>query len=359
MDDILALYFWNNSLRDWLLAIGIMLGVFIGLKIFKIVIFRRLKKWATKTNTTWDEFFLGIVESSVLPLLYVSTIYFVLQTLQFSPKVVSVFQVAYMIAMTFFIIRIIVAAFRQFVFSYIQRDAESESKEKQAGGLIAIVSIIIWILGVVFLFDNMGYDVTTIIAGLGVGGIAIALAAQAVLGDLFSYFVIYFDRPFQIGEVVSIGPDTGVIEYVGIKTTRIRTLSGEQLICSNTDLTNSRLRNFKRMERRRIVFSIGVTYQTTAEQLAAIPDMIKEIITAQPNVTFDRSHFSAFGDFSLKFETVYYVEDPDYTIYMQSQHEIYLKIFSAFANANIEFAFPTQTILFDEAQREPTVVNQV
>ena len=248
-----------------------------------------------------------------------------------------------MMAFTFFAIRIIVSAFRKFVLSFIQRDEESESKEKQAGGLIAIVNIIIWILGAVFLIDNMGYNVTAIVAGLGVGGIAIALAAQAVLGDLFSYFVIFFDRPFEIGDFVTVGSDSGVIEYIGIKTTRIRTLNGEQLVCSNTDLTNSRLRNFKRMERRRIVFTLGVTYQTAAQQLSGIPDIVRNIIASEEKLSYDRGHFSGFGDSSLNFEFVYYVEDPDYNIYMNAQQSVYLEIFRTFAEKGIEFAYPTQT----------------
>ncbi len=243
------------------------------------------------TVTTWDEFLLNIVEKSVFPLLYISTVYFSVQTLTFPEKLGNILHVAYMMAITFYIIKIIIAAFKKFVFSFIKREEDSESKEKQAGGLIAIVNIIIWILGVVFLIDNMGYNVTTIVAGLGVGGIAIALAAQAVLGDLFSYFVVFFDRPFEIGDFVVIGDDNGVIEYIGIKTTRIRTLNGEQLICSNTDLTNSRLHNFKRMQRRRIVFSLGVTYQTTATQLAQIPSMVKNIIVNTQNVSYERGHF--------------------------------------------------------------------
>ncbi|WP_163398922.1 mechanosensitive ion channel family protein [Flavobacterium fluviatile] len=350
MTGILDLTFLGNKLYDWLIAIAIIVITFIVLRIFKFVIFKRLKKWAANTKTSWDEFVLGIIEKSALPLLHISIVYFALQTLSFGEKVTNVLHVAYMIILTFYIVKIIIAAFRKFVFSFIQRDEDSESKEKQAGGLIAIVNIIIWILGVVFLIDNMGYNVTTIVAGLGVGGIAIALAAQAVLGDLFSYFVIFFDRPFEIGDFVVIGDDNGIIEYIGIKTTRIRTLNGEQLICSNTDLTNSRLHNFKRMERRRIVFTLGVTYQTTAKQLASIPETVKEIILTVNKVSYDRGHFSGFGDFSLNFEFVYYVEDPEYNTYMDSQQAIYLAIFSAFEKQGIEFAYPTQTIQIDDPQ---------
>lgn len=357
MTEFLDATFLGNTLYDWLVAVAIIVFTFLALKIFKIVIFRRLKKWAAGTKTSWDEFILSIIEKSVLPLLYISTVYFALQALTFGDRITNVFHVAYMMAITFYVVKIIIAAFRKFVFSFIQRDEDSDSKEKQAGGLIAIVNIIIWILGVVFLIDNMGYNVTTIVAGLGVGGIAIALAAQAVLGDLFSYFVIFFDRPFEIGDFVVIGDDNGIIEYIGIKTTRIRTLNGEQLVCSNTDLTNSRLHNFKRMQRRRIVFSLGVTYQATATQLAGIPDTVKAIITATPKVSYDRGHFSGFGDFSLNFEFVYYVEDPDYTLYMDSQQAIYLAIFSAFEKQGIDFAYPTQTIQIDNPQPAGSTLN--
>ncbi|MFD2602692.1 mechanosensitive ion channel family protein [Flavobacterium suzhouense] len=352
MNEFLDNIFLGNTIYNWLMVIAIIVITFIALKIFKHYIFRRLKKWAASTSTTWDEFLLGIIEKSVFPLLYITTVYFSIQTLNLPEKLSNVLHVAYMMAITFYIIKIVIAAFKKFVFSFIQRDEDSESKEKQAGGLIAIVNIIIWILGIVFLIDNMGYNVTTIIAGLGVGGIAIALAAQAVLGDLFSYFVIFFDRPFEIGDFVVIDNDNGVIEYIGIKTTRIRTLNGEQLICSNTDLTNSRLHNFKRMQRRRIVFSLGVTYQTTATQLAQIPELVKNIILNTSNVSYDRGHFSGFGDFSLNFEFVYYVEAPDYNVYMDSQQEIFLNIFKSFEKEGVEFAYPTQTIQIDGLQKE-------
>ncbi|WP_125720527.1 mechanosensitive ion channel family protein [Flavobacterium ustbae] len=350
MNEILSMVFLGNTLYNWLKAAAIIIFIFVLIKIFKIYIFRRLKIWAASTKTSWDEFALNIIENNILPLLYISTVYFSVQILSIGGKTMSVLHTAYLMAITFFVIKIIIAAFRKFVLSFIQRDEDSESKEKQAGGLIAIVNIIIWILGAVFLIDNMGYNVTTIVAGLGVGGIAIALAAQAVLGDLFSYFVIFFDRPFEIGDFVTVGNDSGVIEYIGIKTTRLRTLNGEQLVCSNTDLTNSRLRNFKRMERRRIVFVLGVTYQATAQQLRQIPDIVKGIIEAKEKLSYDRGHFSGFGDFSLNFEFVYYVEDPDYNVYMNSQQAVYLEIFSAFADEGIEFAYPTQTIQIEKMQ---------
>ena len=317
-------------------------------KAVKAVVIKRLNSWALNTKTTWDNFIIEVVDQSVLPILYISAFYFALLTLKLPDSVDQVIHIAYMFAFTFFTLKIISAAFKKFIYSFIQRTEESESKQKQAGGLIAIVNIIIWICGIIFLIDNLGYNVTTLIAGLGVGGIAIALAAQAVLGDLFSYFVIFFDRPFEIGDFVQLGADSGVIEYIGIKTTRIRTLNGEQLICSNTDLTNSRLRNYKRMEKRRVVFSLGVTYQTMHSQLSEIPQIVKAIISSKPQLQFDRGHFSGYGDFSLNFEFVYYVLDADYNLYMDNQQQVYLEIFSAFEKQGIDFAYPTQTVMLDK-----------
>lgn len=349
MNDILNITFLDNTLLNWLKASVIIILIFSFLKIFKFFIFKRLKSWAASTNTSWDEFLLDVIEKCVLPMLYISTVYFSLHVLSLNKRAAEILHTAFMAVITFFVIKAVINLFKKFVLSFIKRDQDSESTEKHAGGLIAIVNIIIWILGAVFLIDNMGYNVTTIVAGLGVGGIAIALAAQAVLGDLFSYFVIFFDRPFEIGDFVTVGSDSGIVEYIGIKTTRIRTLNGEQLVCSNTDLTNSRLRNFKRLERRRIIFTIGVTYQTAADQLSQIPEILKRIISSKDKISFDRAHFSKFADSSLDFEIVYYVEDPDYNFYMDTQQAIYLEIFSSFEKQGIDFAYPTQTIQIENS----------
>lgn len=352
MNKILDEIIWNNTIYKWLIAFAIIVGLCLLIKLFKSIIIRRVKKWTSKTSTDWDDFAVRIMESSVVPLLYISSVYFGLKTLAFSDQLDTVIHIAYLVAFTFFILKMISAAFSKFVFSFIQREENSEGKEKQAAGLIVIANVVIWILGIVFLMDNLGYDVTTIIAGLGVGGIAIALAAQAVLGDLFSYFVIFFDKPFEIGDFIVVGDKNGIIEYIGIKTTRIRTLSGEQLVCSNTDLTNSRLHNFKRMQRRRIVFNLGVTYQTTHEQLSIIPGLVKDIVSANPKLQFDRGHFSGYGDFSLNFEFVYYVLDSDYNIYMDCQQTLYLGIYSAFEKHGIEFAYPTQTLFLNRQEAD-------
>ena len=199
-----------------------------------------------------------------------------------------------------------------------------------------------------FFLDNMGFEISAVIAGLGIGGIAVALAAQTILKDLFSYFSILFDRPFEIGDFIIIGEYLGTIEHIGIKTTRIRSLGGEQVILSNTDLTSSRVRNYKRMDKRRVLFKLGVTYQTSLEQLKAIPGIIKNAIENVEDTIFDRAHFFSYGDFSLVFEVVYYVKSRDYNKYMDIQQEINFAINEEFKNRDIEFAYPTQTLYLNK-----------
>ncbi len=193
--------------------------------------------------------------------------------------------------------------------------------------------------------QNVGVDVTALVAGLGVGGIAVALALQNILGDLFASLAIVLDKPFVLGDFINVGGEfLGSIEAIGLKTTRIRSLSGEQLVFSNSDLLGSRIRNYGRMAERRIAFTVGVTYETPKDRLAEIPGIIREAVEAQDKVRFDRSHFQKFGDFSLDFETVYYVLSPDYSTYMDIQQAINLRLFGEFGDRGIEFAYPTQTL---------------
>lgn len=235
---------------------------------------------------------------------------------------------------------------------FMESRQETPERIRQLKGVMILLKAVVWFLGLVLLLDNLGYDVATIIAGLGIGGIAIALAAQTILGDLFSYFVIFFDKPFEIGDFVNAEGKIGTIEYIGIKTTRIRSITGEQVVVSNTKLTNSALHNFKRMERRRIGFTLGVTYQTSSAQLKEIPLIVADAVKTQESVSFDRCHLSGFGDFSVNFETVYFMETSDYVAYMNAQQAIYQTIFEKFEAAGIDFAYPTQTLFLERANRQ-------
>lgn len=345
MDKFLDAVYFGNPIKDWLMALLILLIGLIVILFFKKRVLQFLKGWASRSSTTVDDFLLSTIEKSVVPLFYLGAFSLSLNVLVIPTGAAAVIHVAILLFATFFVLRVISSITRQFVFSFIKTEESNEIKEKQSRGLLVIVNIVVWILGVVFIIDNLGYDVTTLITGLGIGGIAIALAAQTILGDLFSYFSIFFDRPFEIGDFITVDDKAGTVEYVGIKTTRLRTLGGEQMICSNTDLTNARVHNYKRMDQRRVVFKLGLIYQTQARKVKQIPEIVKQIIEGKKDVRLDRGHFSAFGDFSLDFEFVYYVLSPDYNVYMDKQQEIYFDILTKFESEKIEFAYPTQTIV--------------
>jgi small-conductance mechanosensitive channel len=197
---------------------------------------------------------------------------------------------------------------------------------------------------------NLDVEIGPLLTGLGVGGIAVALAVQNILGDLFASLSIVLDKPFVIGDFIIVGDLMGTVEYVGLKTTRVRSLSGEQLVFANSDLLNARIRNFKRMHERRVVFTVGVTYQTPRAQLAEIPTMIREIVEGQEKARFDRAHFKGYGAFSIDFETVFYVLDPDYNLYMDVQQAINLALHERFEEHGIEFAYPTQTLFVEKVE---------
>jgi small-conductance mechanosensitive channel len=341
--------FYHNSIGEWIIALAIILGSMLALRLLKGFGLNRLRKFSQRTTSTFDDLVVKLIEKSVMPLLYILAFYVGLQYISLPDKAAKVVEIAVMLCATFFVLRMITSSISYLFTSAMAGKDENAKREKQARGILLIVNIVVWLLGLLFVVDNLGYDITTIVAGLGIGGIAIALAAQTILGDLFSYLVIFFDKPFEIGDFIIVEDKMGSVEYIGIKTTRVRTLGGEQLVFSNTDLTNSRVHNYKRMEQRRIVFSFGVTYNTNAAVLRKIPGMAKAIVEESENIRFDRAHFKSFGSSSLDFEVVYYVLSADFNNYMDVQQTINFKLFERFESEGIEFAFPTQTVYLYKA----------
>jgi len=348
MQEFLNKTFFGNTILDYFtFLITFLIGILIIYFVKKIAL-QKIKSWAEKTNTKIDQALIKGIQKLVVPFLYYIAFYSAFKTLQLSVKIIHALDIISAIILTYLIIRLIISTLQYLLSTYFRRQEGGEQKQKQLKGISSLISILIWGIGLVFLLDNLGFKVSAVVTGLGIGGVAVALAAQAVLKDLFSYLVIFFDRPFEIGDFISVGDKSGTIERIGIKTTRLRALSGEQLIFSNTDLTDSRIHNYKRMERRRVVFKLGVVYQTTSEQLKEIPSIVKKIIEEQPDVNFDRGHFSDFGDSSLNFEFVYFINTPDYVRFMDTQQTINLKIFDEFSGRNIGFAYPTQTIFVEK-----------
>lgn len=203
----------------------------------------------------------------------------------------------------------------------------------------------LWAIVALAILSNLGFNITAFVASLGIGGIAVALAAQNILGDLFASVAIALDKPFEVGDSISNGSVAGTVEQVGMKTTRLRSPSGEQIVVSNTELLKGSLRNMKRMATRRIEFTVGVTYDTTPEQAAAIPAVIRRVVEAQPLLQFDRAHFAKLGESSLDYVVVYIMQTPDYVQYMDNQQAINIGLMREFAAMGVEFAFPTRTLV--------------
>lgn len=343
--EILDNVYFENSILDYLIALG---GIIIGIlfvRILKKSIIQRAKVWVGKTDTEIDDFVIHSFEHYGIPALYVAVIYAGSRYLAFSAKVNQGLRMAFTLLVTFLVLRIISSIILLFLQKHVIKKDGGEQKVKQLGGLMLIINLGIWGIGLLFLFDNLGFDVTAAVAGLGIGGVAIALASQNILGDLFNYFVILFDKPFETGDFIIIDDKMGVVDYIGVKSTRVKSLSGEQLVFANSDMTGSRIHNYKRMERRRIVFSLGIIYETPPDLLRAVPGILKSVIQKHQLTEFDRAHFASYGAYSLDFEVVYYVLSSDYAQYMDIQQSINFEIFEEFKRRGIEFAYPTQSLL--------------
>jgi small-conductance mechanosensitive channel len=350
MQDMLNYSIFENTVFSYLSSLAIFVGGMAIVYVFKKYVLTRLKRWADSTDTSIDDLLIKAIENSLVPVFYFGVFYIALHTLILSPRFEHGLGVAAIVLITVLIVRAVIAAVNYGLRSYLKKSADSAGGEKQLKGIRGLINFAIWVIALVFLLDNLGVKISAVVAGLGIGGIAVALAAQTVLGDLFSYFVIFFDKPFEAGDFILVGDKVGVVEHIGIKTTRIRALGGEQLIFSNTDLTNSRVHNYKKMERRRVVFNLGVTYQTPSKKLKIIPQIVKDVINEQEDAAFDRGHFASYGDFSLNFEFVYYVTGADYNKYMDIQQSINLTIFETFEREKIEFAYPTQTLFVSKTE---------
>ena len=336
---------YNNSLSSWALAAGVTIGLYILARLARTIIIRQLRRFVSKADNSWTNNSVKVVERIHPAFLLIASTIVGSTSLTLSETVTAILSKALVIGVLLQVGRLLSQVIDSFIENY--RTAKLE-KNPAAVTMLSSVSLLLRIfLWTVLLFlalDNFGVNITSLVAGLGVGGIAIALAVQNILGDVFASFSIVLDKPFVIGDFIIVDDHLGTVEHVGLKTTRIRSLSGEQLVFSNDDLLRSRIRNFKRMYERRVVFSIGVVYQTPVEKLEAIPGVIEAIIENQNQVRFDRAHFKEYGPYSLNFEVVYWVLNPDYNIYMDIQQAINLQIYKHFNQESIEFAYPTQLL---------------
>lgn len=335
----------GNTLLAWLIAAGWLMLVVLLVATLKPIVVKRLRLIARHTTTRWDDALVHALDATKPLLVGAMALYPLAENLVLS-KTSAKWVMGFAAIGLFLQIGLWASRFLDHWIK-TSRDRAMESDPETATGLAAmsfIARLTLWSLVFLLLLDNLGFNVTTLLAGLGVGGIAVGLALQNILGDLFSSLSIVLDKPFQIGHFIVIDGFSGTVDNIGLKTTRIRSISGEMLVFSNTDLTKARLRNYKFMQERRIVFAFGVTYDTPPDTLEKLPEVVRTVIEQQEQARFDRAHFKDFGDSSLNFEVVYWMTTADYTAYMDTQQAINLGLMRECARLGVEFAFPTRTV---------------
>lgn len=336
IERILNLSYFGNTVSEYLTCIGIIVAATLIIKVLRAVFLNRLNIRAKKTKSKVLEFISINTDKFLIPLLYLAAVYTGITFLNLPRYLRRDVDTASIVITTFFAVRFVILVINYSIGYFFK--ARNEGETTSLKGISTFISIAAWFIGLMFLLDNLGFKISTVIAGLGIGGIAVALAAQAVLGDFFSYFVIFFDRPFEIGDYITVDDKQGMVEKIGIKTTRLTSLTGEEIIFPNSNLTNSRIHNFKRMESRRVAFKTSVVNQTPAMSLQEIPDIIKNIIGEVKDAKFDRSNLQSLGDNKLNFETVYYVSGPDYKKYMDIQQAINIRMYEEFEKRGIKIA---------------------
>jgi len=359
----------NNSIENYLLALLFIMTVVIIIKLFDKFLLKRMDIFINKFSHSFSVLLKNIIQKRIYFLLYLFAFYLAFKELKVSSQIDNFVNLILMILTVIFVVLAALDILTYSLKKYWSKKQRSEEQQKVLNISLFMIRIVVWIIAFLFVLDNLNIQITGLVTGLGIGGVVIAFAAQNVLTDLFNYFTIFFDKPFDIGDFIITGENRGTIEHIGVKTTRIRSLSGEQLIISNTDLVNSRINNYKRMKQRRINFSFGLTYDTPLEKLKMVPEIVEEIIKSTDKTEFDRAHFAEFAASSLLFQVVYYVKDSDFKVYMGIQQQINFKLKARIEELGLSFAFPTQTVHFahknsainnksDEIQHFPASENQ-
>lgn len=333
------------SLLNIALALSAAIGSYALMLLGLRLVTGRLRKLAERTATPMDDVVVNVLASTNRWLLLVAALLIGVGLLELRPpwgdRMGQLWFVALALQVGLWLTRAIEVGMR----GYEARNGRGGSQLSASGTLLSwLLRSMLWAVILLSVLANIGVNITALLASLGVGGIAVALAVQNILGDLFASLSIAVDKPFEVGDFISSNAGVGTVEYVGLKTTRIRALSGEQIVVGNTDLLKQPVKNFRRLKERRIAFKFGVTYETSADLAAAIPGIVRQLVEADGKLRFDRAHFHSFGESSLDYEVVYHVLDPEYNVYMDAQQQLNLSLLHEFAERGIQFAFPTRTL---------------
>jgi len=336
---------FGATLTQWLIATATLVVAYAALALLRRVLITRIGIIAARSKTHWDDLVVEVLRRTRPYFLFILALQAARRVITPDPKVATVLD-----AFSVIVVLVQIGVWGNGIIGFTATRYVDQRGTEDIGARTTIQAVgyagrfVLWALLVVTGLDHFGIQITALITGLGVGGIAVALAVQNILGDLFAALAIVLDKPFVVGDFIIVDNVLGTVEHVGLKTTRLRSLGGEQIIVSNNDLLKSRIRNYKRMEQRRIVFQLDVTYDTAPEKMNRIPGIIREVIESQELTRFDRSHFMTFAESSLRVETVYFVLAPDYNKYADTQHAINVELLRRCNAEGIEFAFPTRTL---------------
>jgi small-conductance mechanosensitive channel len=335
----------SNDATHWVIAVGIFLAVLAAVPLIRYVAARLFSSLSRRTGVAWGDALADTLQKTSSLLFVPLAAYAALLSLEIPPRIE---RVVALVAIAALLLQVAVWGHRAISFWIRRRVESSRATDPDGATALSLIGfgarMLLWIFILLLGLDQLGFDITALLAGLGVGGIAVALATQNILGDLFASLSIVLDKPFVVGDFIVIDNLRGTVERVGIKTTRIRSLDGEMLVFSNADLLKSRIQNYQRMMERRVLFSVGVTYQTPNEKVGRITQWLREAVEAQQGTRFDRAHFKEYGNSALVFEVVYYVLTRDYNTFMDVQQAINLAIFARFAQEGVDFAYPTRTL---------------
>ena len=306
---------------------------------------KRMSVFTRLTKRRVDEAMLGILDGSKRYLYFLFAVLIGVQTLILPAKLEQRLSQAMVVIIGIQVAIWINRGINMWMEKLVDPDAHSDLRNRATTTtMIFLLRLVVMLTILLTVLANIGVNITAFVASLGIGGVAIALALQTILSDLFASLSIGLDKPFEVGDFIVVDDLQGTVEYIGIKTTRLRSISGEQLIRSNTELLKSAIRNYKRMSERRVLFTFGVTHQTSGEKITELTQAIRKIISAIAVTRFDRAHFVRIGESSLDFEVVYYLQSSEYSVYMDTQQRINLELMKACAQRDIAFAHPTTTL---------------
>ncbi|MDP2735955.1 MAG: mechanosensitive ion channel family protein [bacterium] len=344
--EFLEYTFLNNTAEAYLVAAGVALSVWLLLWLFRVLVVRQVRKFSERTETDIDDLAVEILRSFNAPFYALLALGAGAQFISWPPFVSTLGYWTAGAVLAYTAVRA-VARVADYLFSRVVRQRLKEDAHFDPSVIRLLgkgLNFAIWAVALLLVAQNLGFDITALVAGLGIGGLAIAFALQNILSDIFASFSLYFDKPFETGDFIIVGSDMGTVKHIGIKSTRIQTLQGQELIIPNKDLTGSRVNNYRKLEKRRVAFPFGVTYETKAEKVRAIPGIVQEIFKGIELADLDRAHFKEFGPSSLNFEVVYYANTKEYNVFMDMQQEINLQLKERLEKEGIEFAYPTQTV---------------